>query len=225
MKNENYSKSGIITEVTKSDDGYYVLRGGIGCFLDSKYGIEPKVGQMLTVHTKGGPFGEIRGMDLDGERIFWKTDEDLEAERAEWLRKNEEEKQNKFKENVAKMDATYNSLPDIFKQRIDRFRKNNDNFRVDYEEYELFCCTQAILIAESCKTVDEIDLFHKKTWDEQKKQVPELCDGHSGNTFACACVLAKLYLDKPEFVPKMHGALSPLVGSKEYGDIEKETEI
>ena len=220
MKNtENYQETNVITEVTESEDWYSISQNGMGCGLKKEYGVKPKVGDKLTVHTKGGSFGTIRGMDLNGSKIFWKTDEDLEAERVEWLRNNEERKQQKYKDNVSEMDKQYNALPKCFQERIDKFRANNDRFRIDYESYELFCCDQAILIANACKTKEEVQVFKDKDWDKQLKQVKGLSDGHSGNTFGVACILAYWYLEQPENVVKMHGALSPLVGSEEYGDV------
>ncbi len=220
MKNEkNYQETNVITEVTESKDYFSISQGGMCCGLKKEYGVKPKVGDKLTVHTKGSSFGTIRGMYLNGKKIFWKTDEDLEAERLEWLRKNEEEKQQKYKDNVAEMDKQYNDLPKCFQTRIDKFRTNNERFRIDYESYELFCCEQAILIANACKTKAEIQAFKGKTWEKQLKQVKGLSDGHSGNTFGAACALAYWYLEQPDNVVNVLGALSPLVGSKEYGDL------
>ena len=219
---KNYQETNVITNVVECEDGYSITQDCLGCFLSKSYGVVPKVGDKLTVHTKGGAFGNIRGMDLNGVKVFYKTDEELENERVEWLRKNEENKQQKFKENVAIMDEQYNALPDCFKQRIDRFRNNNERFRIDYEEYELFCCEQAIVIAEACKTPEGIKEFSSKKWEEQLAQAPKLSHDHTGNTFGAACKLAYWYLCNPENVVKQHGSLSPLVGSAEYGDIEKE---
>jgi len=221
MSKENYQETNLITKVTESEDWYSISQGGLCCGLKKSYGVKPKVGDKLTVHTKGGSFGTIRGMDLNGKKIFWKTDEDLETERLEWLRKNEEEKQQKFKDGVAELDKQYNALPKCFQERIDKFRANNDRFRIDYEGYELFCCEQAVAIADACKTPDEVQLFAKKECAEQLTQVPTLSDGHSGNTFGAACHLAHWYLSNPKNVVKMHGALSPLVGSDEYGDVAR----
>ena len=221
MKNQNYQETRTVTEVTESEDYYSISQDGMCCGLKKEYGVKPVIGDKLTVHTKGGAFGTIRGMDLNGKQIFWKTDEDLEAERLEWLRKNEEEKQQRLKDNVAKMDEQYNALPKCFRERIDKFRTNNERFRIDYESYEVFCCEQAVVIANACKTPEEIQAFAKKSWEEQLKQVPELSDGHSGNTFGASCHLAHWYLLNPENVVKMHGALSPLVGSNEYGDVAR----
>ena len=218
MSNKNYEETGVITNITESEDWYQISRDGICCGLKKKYGIKPQVGDKLTVHTKGSSFGTIRGIDLNGKKIFWKTDKELEADRVEWLRKNEEEKQQTFKDSVAEMDKKYEKLPDFFKKRIDKLRTNNERFRIDYESYEVFCCEQAVLIATACKTKEEVQSFKSKKWDEQMKQVDGLSDGHSGNTFGASCQLAYFYLDNPENVVKLHGALSHLVGSKEYGD-------
>ena len=110
----------------------------------------------------------------------------------------------------------------MFKARIDRFWRNNPDFRVEYENYEMFCCTQAVGIADAMKTPEGVQNFKTKQWDEQKALFPELSDGHSGNTFGCSVALAYWYLSQPENVTKAHGALSPLVGSEAYGDIDIE---
>ena len=155
------------------------------------------------------------------------TDEQLKKERQEWLKNYEQEKQAEFAKNKAKMDVDYDSLPMIFQQRIDKFRKTNPRFRIDYERYELFCCKEAILIAEAIHTKEELENFIKLDFKEQKKIVPELSDGHSGNTFGMACRLAYWYLTEMDNVVKEHGALTPLVGCESYGcphPAEKEQE-
>ncbi|MCR4285081.1 MAG: hypothetical protein NUV97_03510 [archaeon] len=208
----------IIKEVSDWGDSYSIsLKGGLGFGLDKSYGYKPKAGDEITLHTKG--FSLIRGIDVNGKKLYWKTDEDLEKERIEWLRKNEEDKQKRFEVEVEGMDLKYNSLPKVFQERINRFRENNDRFRIDYEGYELFCCEQAVLIAKACETKEGVQKFKDtEKFEEQMKMVPGLSDGHSGNTFGCACSLAYWYLEQPEIVKDMHGALSPLVGSREYGD-------
>lgn len=198
MSNKNCQETRKITEVTESGEWYSISQDGMCCGLKKAYGVVPKVGDELTVHTKGGTFGTIRGMDLNGKKIFWKTDKELEDERIEWLRKNEEDKQQKFKDNVAEMDKQYNALPKCFQERIDKFRTNNDRFRIDYEGYELFCCEQAVEIAKGCKTADEVKKFSKLDWEQQLKKVPKLSDGHSGNTFGASVYLAYWFLEQPD---------------------------
>lgn len=221
MQNSNYKESGAITEVSESDNYFTVHRGSTVCGLKKKYGVVPKVGDLLTVHTKGGPFGSIVGMDLNGVPVFFVTKEQFEAYRERKSAEYEEKKQKEFQENKTKMDEQYAALPKVFQERIDRYRKNNLTFRVDYESYELFCCEQAVIIADTLKSPEEVQTFNKLSWEEQLKKVPGLSDGHSGNTFGCACSLAFWYLSKPEVISKINGALAPLVGSEEYGDIDK----
>lgn len=219
---EDYKETRILTEVTENEDNFTISFSGMGTILKKKYGAIPKKGDSMTVYTKGGSFGTIRGMDLNGEKVFYKTDEELEAYRLKWKAYYEAEKLKAFTENEEEMNAQYEALPKVFKERINRFRENNSAFRVDYESYELFCCEQAILIASNCKTPIEIQKFSKKGWDDQFKQVPTLSKDHSGNTFGVACNLAYWYLENSENVKKIHGSLSTLVGSDEYGDTKKE---
>jgi hypothetical protein len=66
-----------------------------------------------------------------------------------------------------------------------------------------------------------LDGFRALDWEAQKTIVPDLDDGHSGNTFGAALCLAHLYLTEPEAVAGVMGALAPLVGSEEYGCVPR----
>ncbi len=208
-------ETGVITEVTESDEHYGISTDqSLGFGLSKEYGVIPKVGDKIVLHCHQGSM--VRGLDLNGETVYYKSDEQLERERKEWLENNEKEKQEAFEKNKTEMDADYEALPDNFKKRIDRFRDNNPRFRIAFEHYELFCCKEALKIAAVCKTVEEVKKFRDLDIEAQKETIS---DGHSGNTFGCACILAQLHLESPELVSRIHGAMSPLVGSKEYGDI------
>jgi len=207
----------VITKVTDSDDCYTIMSDSNGFVLYKKYNVVPKVGDTITLHCKG--FAHIRGMDINGTKIFYKTDEQLEDHRKKELAKYEQRQLDEFEKSKSKLDSQYDSLLICFKQRIDKFRTNNPNFRVEYEAYELFCCMEAIKIANGCKTVENVTKFHKDSFiDEMKQLVPDMDDGHSGNTFGAACQLAVVYLQSPKQLRSVHGALAPLVGSAEYGD-------
>lgn len=209
-----------IKEVTDNGDYFTIETEERCCFGFSKtHGVTPKAGDAIIVHTKNG--STIRGIDLNGKKIFYKTDEDLEKEHKEWCDNNKKEKEAKFIEDKASLDASYNALPKCFKERIDKFRTNNPNFRVEYEGYEMFCCEEAIVIAKACKTAKGLREFQDMKHAEQVKFIPELSKEHSGNTFGASCSLAFWYLILPENVTKMHGALANLVGSEEYGCVPK----
>jgi len=61
-------------------------------------------------------------------------------------------------------------------------------------DYNLFACEQGILIADALQSKERIKEFYEMNWDDQKKLVPGLDDGHSGNTFGMACKIAAVYL-------------------------------
>ena len=208
-----------IKEVTKSGNYYTIyLENGIGFGLDTKYGYEPKIGDKLILCTING--SQIRGVFANGKKVFYKSDEQIEQERVEWLANHEKEKQAKFIEQKAQLDKDYDALPSAFQARIDRFRRNNSRFRIDYESYEMFCCKEAIKIAKACKTPDDVEKFKHLDYDKQKEMV-DIDDGHSGNTMGCALQLAYWYLKESISitVAKLHGSLSSLVGSEAFGDV------
>lgn len=206
-----------ISRISEDAMCYSISTNSSGFVLCKKYNVVPKIGDVITLYCKG--FAHIRGMDINGTKIFYKTDEELEAHRVKELAKIEQRQRDEFERSKSQLDAQYESLPNCFKQRIDKFRTNNPEFRVKYESYEMFCCLEAIKIANGCKTVEKVREFHKDSFtDEMKALVPDLDDGHSGNTFGMACQLAVIYLESPKHLRQVHGAISPLVGSAEHGD-------
>jgi hypothetical protein len=109
-------KDVIVKSVTYDDRSFYVnTESGYGFCLEKKYGVAPKPGDKMAVYLKGSL---VRGMDLNGKRIYYKSDITLEKERQVWLDEYNREKQETFEKNKAQMDADYESLPDDFKQRI-----------------------------------------------------------------------------------------------------------
>jgi hypothetical protein len=115
------------------------------------------------------------------------------------------------------LDLAHIGLPVAFQRRIDRFRAANPTFR-DFERYEMNCCTQALLIAETLGSEDAVErFFQTPSWQEQKAMVPGLDSGHSGHSFAVSCRLAATYLRAPYMVEHEHGALAALVGCDAYG--------
>lgn len=57
-------------------------------------------------------------------------------------------------------------------------------------------------------------------YQRQKAEMPAMDEGHSGNTFGAATQLAYWWLTQPENIDKQYGALAPLVGSQDYGDVD-----
>lgn len=151
---------------------------------------------------------------------IYEPKEQIEQERVKRLANHEKEKQTKFKEQKAQLDKDYDALPPAFQARIDRFRKNNPRFRIDYESYEIFCCKEAVKIAKACKTPQDVEKFKHLNYNKQR-EIADIDNGHSDNTFGCAVNLAYWYLKESISitVAKLHGSLSPLVGSEAFGDV------
>lgn len=217
-ENDTQFEDTLITSVDGDrEHGWNITRSEGWCFgVPKDSPIVPKVGMSARFYGKGIGY-TVRGLFLNGVEVFYRT----EAIDAEYHRKQvEAERLRREIEYDAKRDeydARVAELPEVFRQRFARFRAGNARFRYDFEPYELFTCEQALAIANTLRTSVAIDHFRRLPWDQQKTAVPGLSDEHSGNTFGCACTLAALYVERPEFVVRMHGALTPLVGCVEYG--------
>lgn len=221
---------------------------------------KPEKGDAITLYTRQG--SSTVGLDWKGERVFLYTDEEWEAERAFQSARYERQKAERFAREAGRLDADFDALPEVFRDRISRFRKNNPDFRRDYESYEMFTCKEAVQLADRArdgvatgkyaKDVNEFWASEKMRADAGYDYEPEIAelrwlywaralnskaydydykrslkvtgmsDEHSGNTAGAATMLARLYIESPEYVAKMHGALSPLVGSEAYGDVERD---
>lgn len=187
----------------------------------NKRGAAPQVGDLYRFY--GDSWGPNRGRAVAGQVLWYET---VEEHRDRTLREQAERQRlererfyaNEYDDFVKRRDA----LPDVFRERITKREANNPDFDWEYGTYELFCCEQALLIANTLGSVEAVEAFSKQDWEQQKQAVPGLDEGHSGNTFGCACSLAHWYLANPSQVPLMYGALSPLVGSAAYGDIARE---
>jgi len=227
-ENDTEFEETTIKKVVSNGDCCVITREDGWCFGVNvkKYDIEPKVGMKARFYCKG--LGSpVRGLMLDGKMVFYKTREVKAEEDVHSLIDQYFNQRQEFEKSKTELDTKYNALPDVFQRRIDKFRRNNPDFRWKYESYEMFVCTEAVKIAEALKTVDAIrswsgvgNLFNMLPYKEPRKQVP-ISDDHSGNTLNMAILLACLYIENPEGVQRLHGALAPLVGSKEYGCIPK----
>jgi hypothetical protein len=208
----------IIDAVRENPDSYELTQNGwtIGC--PKVEGLPaPTVGETMRLYGRG--IGHtVRGIVVGG-RVYRYLTAAKEKERHEaWCREQEEKREREMIANLSETDRRLAALPPLFQERIAKFQRDGGpEFRRDYEPYELFCCEQAVAIADALHTAEAIVAFHAAPWDEQKRLVPGLSDGHSGNTFGTACMLARAYVEKPEFVAKLHGALTPLVGCEAYG--------
>jgi hypothetical protein len=189
----------------------------MGCGMPATDLVVPKVGDSLTLWGKGFGFS-FRGQAINQTVVWYRDEIEDRAYHAEDAKKREAEQRADYETKRTEHDAIIAGLPDVFRQRFAGYRQRNPNFGWKFEGYELMACQDAVRIAEALKTPEAIKAFYDMPWEEQKRAVPDLDDGHSGNSFGFACRMASLYLTNPELVPKFHGAMAVLVGSEEYGD-------
>lgn len=205
---------GTIKSVREEED-CYEIHYDMTFILYKKYGVVPKVGDHVRLYTYC--FSGIRGIFLNGKKLFYKTLEEQQVINTRLAEEQRRKRKEEFETQRLEYEQRIEALPDVFKNRMKKFQIANPEFDAEYGLYELFCCEQAVLVANALKTEKAITDWYKLPFDEQKNIVLGWSDGHSGNTAGCSASLAKIYVSQPEFITKMHGALTPLVGCKEYG--------
>jgi hypothetical protein len=81
----------IISEVTEEEEGYLITVDYGQTYIAKSHGVVIKTGDKIRIYGKG--FGyQIRGIFINGKEFYYKTIEEFEIERKEWLRKHEEER-------------------------------------------------------------------------------------------------------------------------------------
>ena len=216
MKDDKQFRTTKLVNVRDESDGWQITDiDGWSFFVEAKRGPKPKIGAMARFYGRG--IGSIvRGLEISDHVYYYRTEQEEAERHRQWCEDQKNKRRKRFEENKAGLDAAYNDLPEVFKLRLDRFRSSNPEFRWEFEPYEMSCCVDAVNIATRLKTVEAIEQWRCLPYDERQKRV-QTDEGHSGNSYDCAVYLAKMFLAKPENVVVAHGALTPLVGCKEYG--------
>ena len=153
----------------------------------------PAVGMLAKFYGKGTGY-TVRGIEIDGHIMFYRTEKEADQDHKEWCESRKRERIEYYNRNVEKYQEDYKNLPKYFQERMDRLIAKSPNDRHDWEPYELFILLQAAGIAKYLKSVEAIEEWKKFSFDKQKEMVPTLDDGHSGNTYGCAVGFAKLFL-------------------------------
>jgi hypothetical protein len=217
VKNDTEFEDRVIRKVTSNGASWDITMVDGWSFTfgkDQAPGVIPEADDTARFYGKGLGYS-VRGLLINGVKIFYKTVKEQEEEHKQWCSDKERDDKASFEKNKADLDTKYEALPAEFKLRLDSFRRINPDFRWKHEGYEMFVCTEAIKIAKALKTIKKIDQWQKLPVEKQDKIID--VGAHSGNTFGAAVFLAKLYLKFPELVREAHGALCPLVGCKDYG--------
>ncbi len=137
----------------------------------SVVGPEVKVGDTVRMYG-GAHVGDQRhGWALNGEVVEWETPWERFARRVEWLAGYDRQKRADFARHRARMDADYEALPPAFKARIDRFRAERPDFRIDSEGYEMAAVKDGALFARTAREhakapeEEEVTVF----WADEKR--------------------------------------------------------
>lgn len=208
----------IIESVKKSGEYYEIqLKGDFMFALDVKYGVEPKVGDIVQQRVRGVTY--ILGVMINGKEVYSRSDEEDQEIREKAKEESDQRQKESFEKSKDKMDKDFSRLPMPMQRKIERLRKNNPEFRWQFEPYELFVCKEAFQIAIKLKDSERIQRFIRTNSSEvQQKLVPNLkYKEHSGNTFGKACAYALWFVSNPKLFHLSHGAMAELVGCEHYG--------
>jgi hypothetical protein len=201
-----------INAVTERPEGWEIGSDGWVFWVPKEHGVTPHVGDISRFYGRGIGY-RVRGLALNGHIAWYRSEEeDLREAQARQAASDAERRREFEQHGRAELDARYATLPPVFQRRIDRFRRNDPDFRWGSEGYEMSCAVDAVKIAAWARTPERVKEYHDLAWKEQQAAIPDIFQGHSGNSFAFACRLAHHYLTDPELVAQEHGALCILNG-------------
>lgn len=190
----------VIESAEYHGDGTSVTSDGLTTYLTGR---EVKVGDVVTYWDGNASLmmGAMRhGWALNGELVQWKTPLERIAERVQGLAEHDRRQRERLEKGAERRQNDYEGLPAPLKARIDRFVSEKPDFWLN-GDYELFCCTEAVKIAEYVRPKvdagttpeDAIREFYDAPVGVQREAGVD--EGHSGNTFGGACSLARALLE------------------------------
>lgn len=160
-------------------------------------GPEVKVGDAVRLYGRFG--GPRHGWALNGEVVEWKTPWERYAERIEMLAEHDRRRREHYDEAKPKLEAWIAELRGPYRDRIDRFRAEREDFDVESGTYEVYPVLMAQRIEAWVRENDSsVDAFKALSYDEQK---PILHAGQpddygiSGHQFEAACGLARAVVE------------------------------
>lgn len=210
----------IVEEVEVGDRSYaFRFDGSMWTGVDPNLQPLPKVGERIRLYP--GVWGTPnRGLIVfrDGrwQVTFYRTPEQQRIYDAIWVAERRVEGLRTLLDDVENRNKRIAALPAPLRERLERFIEiGGIEYRANSEAYELFVCEEAFKLIVAFTSPEDVQQFYKAPLEQQRETLPNLSDGHSGNTFGAACKLAYLYLDgKHDAIAKVdHGALAPLTGS------------
>lgn len=213
---EKFAETTLVAGMKTHEDGFDIrMSDGWSFWADpAPDGYVPQFGSVIRQYRIG--LSGILGIVIDDHVFRYKTLAQDIAEREAWVEQRRAEARKEFPAR----DKLIAELPEVFQQRIHKFQRA-PLFREDLEGYELLVCQEAVAIAKRLKTERKLQIWSRLSHEHQKRFMPELSDGHSGNSFYMSVVLAYAYITDPESVPKIYGAMAPAVGSDAYLPLEE----
>lgn len=209
-ENDSEFYENVLEKVEDEDDNWAITVRGATTWIPKIEGFEPKAGMNIRIYGRG--FGyPVRGVFIDGHQFKYMTIQQADEAHQKWVDNLHKERQEAYEKDKVAIETRFKALPEFFRSRLQGFRDADPKFIWDEEPYEMFCCEQAVVIADALKkSGPEIQSISKEGWGkyyqetitafmrassaEQRKLVPGLSDEHSGNTFGGACQLAYRYL-------------------------------
>jgi hypothetical protein len=219
IENDTQYEEKILTNVNTMKEGWEISHGPWTLFVHSDQCQQPpKVGEKCRLYGRGVGY-TVRGIVIEGRVYRYLTEEQDEQHHQAQLDADREKRQRDLDDHRAERDAAIAVLPEPFRIRIEHFQKARPDWRREHEPYEFFCCQEAVKIANAVRPMGlpwdkAIHAFYS---DRDMQEIAKISRDHSGNTFGTACRLAHCYLEAPDRLPMLHGALCPLVGCEEYG--------
>lgn len=108
-------------------------------------------------------------------------------------------------------------LPEPFQARVARFRAGQPRFDAEFLPYELACLELSWAMVQATRDLPGRDAALADL-DELQRLTPHMTwDEYSGNMVHFARSLAQLYHVRPELTALQHGAMTVVVGCREYG--------
>jgi len=185
-KTDNEYKEYALINAKDSKDGWDLeTDSGWHLFVNKIDNHVPKPGHVVRFYGKGIGFA-VRGIDIDNVNYYYLTPDQSEAGHKKWCENLDKERRESYAKNKDKYKEEYEALPKAFKERMDRLIEESPDKRHEWEPYEIYILTESVKILNALKTPEAIESFHNENFYTQKTLVPDLDEGHSGNTFGCA---------------------------------------
>jgi len=174
----------------------------------------PTSGQTAYCFTKGTASAPVRGFGTETALFFYESVADYEASRLAEMEAAQAAAKALWDEGLDTFAGELLKLPEAFRARIEAFMEK-PGWGPICGAYELFVCQQAMQVVDAAPDVEDkvpwILAFATADADVQKMRVSGLTN-YNPDVIEKTCQLAKVYLDKPEDLLRVHGAACSHVG-------------